>query len=167
MTSKELKQLISKAVADRLSKPWNADPNSIAQLIGGTITHIEGDLGSRQLIFTLANGDRYRMYDYESGSGNDVSVYLEDIAGDLKDLLGTPVLSAYETIDKIRASKNPDDESYTWAFYRILTRKGLVVLRWYGASNGYYSEIVSFSKMSAADTPDPLDTSWYGRNGIK
>jgi len=38
---------------------------------------------------------------------------------------------------------NEYEESYTWTFYRFRTRKGSVTVRWYGSSNGYYSEDVS------------------------
>ena len=82
------------------------------------------------------------------------SVELEDVVGDLEDIIGTPVLMAEERVSE---NKNPDDmlvkdlpeyqDSFTWTFYEIATVKGSVTLRWYGESNGYYSESVEFFKI--------------------
>jgi len=44
-----------------------------------------------------------------------------------------------------RASEN--DESFTWTFYKIATINGSVTIRWYGRSNGYYSERVDFEQI--------------------
>ena len=74
------------------------------------------------------------------------SVYLEDICGDLDDLIGNPILE----LVSVSSSKEPKDlkskggESEKWTFYKISTIKGSVTIRWYGTSNGYYSEEVSF-----------------------
>lgn len=40
------------------------------------------------------------------------------------------------------------EESYTWTFYNVKTNKGYDTIRWYGSSNGYYSERVDFADVS-------------------
>lgn len=70
-------------------------------------------------------------------------VDLYDTVGDLEDLIGNPILMAEETTDETNPPPNRGDDSFTWTFYRFATIKGHVLLRWYGESNGYYSESVS------------------------
>jgi len=69
------------------------------------------------------------------------SVYIEDVCGDINDLVGEPLTEA----EQVSGYTGPDtgEESYTWTFYRFATRRGAVTVRWYGSSNGYYSESVS------------------------
>ncbi|MEN6292596.1 MAG: hypothetical protein ABFD07_11355, partial [Methanobacterium sp.] len=76
-----------------------------------------------------------------------------DIAGDLNDLVGVPLLMAEEVTNE--QNVNPDgviapeyQESFTWTFYKLATIKGSVTLSWYGESNGYYNELVSFKTQS-------------------
>jgi len=78
------------------------------------------------------------------------SVYIDDVNGDLSDLVGSPITMAEEETSR----KNPEgveppeyQESFTWTFYKFATVKGYVTIRWYGESNGYYSESVDIRKI--------------------
>lgn len=64
------------------------------------------------------------------------SVYLEDVAGDLQDLVGTPILLSEESYEH----GEEGHESATWSFYKLATVKGHVTIRFFGSSNGYYGE---------------------------
>jgi len=67
-------------------------------------------------------------------------VFVEDVNGDWKDLLDTPLLVVEERSEvDFNAS-----ESGTFTFYTFRSVKGSVDVRWYGSSNGYYSEAVNF-----------------------
>lgn len=76
------------------------------------------------------------------------SVYVDDITGDLNDLVGKPldiveVARHEDTMPQGMDLKKPK-ESFTWTFYKFATIKGWVDVRWLGESNGYYSESVDF-----------------------
>jgi hypothetical protein len=111
----------------------------LSDLIGKTFTKIE-NLGDR-LIFHTDSGIKYEMY-HEQDCCEQVS--LEDIAGDLDDLIGVPIVRAEESCKEDPAG--PDSCSM-WTFYLFATSKGYVTLRWYGHSNGYYGVGVSLKRM--------------------
>jgi hypothetical protein len=74
-------------------------------------------------------------------------VSIIDVVGDLDDLVGVTLFMAEEVIyeghnpEGVEIPENYQD-SWTWTFYKFGTMKGYVTIRWYGASNGYYSERV-------------------------
>ena len=72
------------------------------------------------------------------------SVFIEDLCGDLEDLVGSPLLLAEEVINEDTC----EDEEQCWTFYKLSTIKGSVTIRWYGSSNGYYSVSVNFERIS-------------------
>lgn len=98
-----------------------------------------------ELIFTTNSGDVYKLYHRQDCCEN---VYIDDIDGDLEDLLHTPLLQAEEVVSYDLKAKNEElDPSYTWTFYKLATKNGYVTIKWYGVSNGYYSESVDFGRM--------------------
>jgi hypothetical protein len=72
-------------------------------------------------------------------------VDIDDICGDINCLLNTPITMAEESGESGRDENHWD--SYTWTFYKLATVKGYVTIRWYGTSNGYYSESVDFVRI--------------------
>lgn len=114
-------------------------------LVGKTLSKIErkyiSDDAKDKLYFTTIVGETYLM---EHQQDCCEQVYLDEIIGDLDDLLHSQIMYAEEVSNQVDGRKNESDESYTWTFYKISTIKGSVTLRWYGSSNGYYSERVNF-----------------------
>ena len=111
-------------------------------LEGKTLSGISGEVGDGEVVFVTTDGERYRMYHEQDCCEN---VSLEDIVGDLQDLVGSEILVAEEVNGEGPADFEAS-KSHTWTFYKFATRKGYVDLRWLGTSNGYYSESVSFVK---------------------
>lgn len=115
-----------------------------SDFVGHTIAKIERF--DAELIFTLSSGEKYKLYHEQDCCE---SVYLEDVIGDFSDLIGMPVLKAEEVSSEENPEGVPAPEyqgSFTWTFYHMATFKGVVSLRWYGGSNGYYSESVDLAK---------------------
>lgn len=96
--------------------------------------------GSDEALFVTESGKRYRMYHDQDCCEN---VEIEDVCGDIKDLIGSEILLAEEVTSNDNP-KDKNDDSFTWTFYKLSTIKGSLTIRWYGVSNGYYSETVSF-----------------------
>lgn len=142
--------------------------NSFSELEGVMLSAVEVAENDDEIRFHCKDGRVFRMY-HEQNCCEDVSI--EEIHGELQDLIGNPILFAeerngggYEGYGIGLVSEDDADdqgaswrdvapsgwspgeytESFTWTFYRIGTIKGTVTIRWYGSSNGYYSEGVDF-----------------------
>lgn len=111
-----------------------------ADLLGKTF--ISAERGNYEhgdaLIFKTADGRTFVQYHTQDCCE---SVWLEDVNGDLSDLVGTPILRADESSD-CKEGVGYEDGG-TWSFYKLATIKGYVDIRWFGTSNGYYSETVN------------------------
>ena len=120
----------------------------LKELIGKTLTKVEKIYGDG-IIFTCEDGNKYKMY-HAQDCCEDVNI--EDIVGDLQDLVGSPILKSEEisnyepsSDEDIKATKEAEEcGSCTWTYYSFATIKGYVDIRWFGVSNGFYSESVDF-----------------------
>lgn len=109
------------------------DMNGLAFI---NVKAIKVGTGNDELIFTCSDGRKFIFYHVQDCCE---FVTINDIIGDLDDLCNSPIVRAEE-----RSNSNTDnkDESYTWTFYEFATIKGSVTVRWYGSSNGCYSESI-------------------------
>ncbi len=143
--------------------------NNVLVITDDKSLHCVSDVTSEQ----LRNGIALLFY---RGDGNVVEfchqqdccedVYLEDIDGDIDDIIGEKILSAEERTEERTDNYGYYSERIQWTFYHIRTAKGCVVIRWYGSSNGYYSENVDIDVVPLKDSllrkPERL-ASRYGR----
>lgn len=93
----------------------------------------EQDVNPNTILFYAPDGECFVLYHVQDCCEN---VEISDICGDLTDLQNNPILRAEARSQKGDANA----ESYTWTFFEFATVKGSVTIRFFGESNGYYSE---------------------------
>ena len=115
-------------------------------LVGKTVRNITGlDVGSESVVFVCTDDTKYEMtYHHDCCA----SCSILDIVGDVADLIGRPILKAEAHSNSDAPPEDGVDyDSYTWTFYSLRTDKGAVDIRWFGESNGYYSERATFEEI--------------------
>lgn len=121
---------------------------TISELLGKTLYTCEGKVGDKEIRFKTTEGVEYVLY-HEQDCCEDVEIV--DICGELSDLVDSPIIQAEESSNSEEHPPGVEppfiDDTFTWTFYRLATAKGQVVIRWYGSSNGYYSESVDFARI--------------------
>jgi hypothetical protein len=122
-------------------------------LVGQVLSKITVAANKTEIIFETEDGKIYQMYHSQDCCE---SVELDDVCGDLQKLVGKMVDVAEEVSSKEIPFAKDDDNSYTWTFYKIRAGWEYVTIRWYGSSNGYYSEDVDFVWMNKDE--------WEGKN---
>lgn len=115
---------------------------------GLTLSHISINDDKNEMDFTTLEGRKFRLY-HERDCCECVGI--EEIHGDLTDLLNNPLLECEEIsnegLNVLMGLDDCPDVSCTWTFYKLGTIKGCVTIRWLGTSNGYYSESVEFKEL--------------------
>ena len=113
------------------------------QLIGTVFSRVERCNNDDDTINFYIGDDSEPKYKLKHEQDCCEHVYIESITGNLSDLVGQPITMA-EIVWKDGESKKDEygysDESSTWTFIKFATIKGYVDIRFYGSSNGYYSE---------------------------
>ena len=105
------------------------------ELLGLTMASIVVNTVKDEILFTTVEGRKFKQYHCQDCC-EDVSV--EDVCGDLKELLGLPLVVAEER----SSGGDTNYGDFEWTFYVLATLKGHVTIRWYSSSNGYYSTYV-------------------------
>jgi hypothetical protein len=117
------------------------------EMLNHTMVRVEGEAGANAFQLQSSDGTVFTFYHQQDCCE---SVYIEDVIGDIKDLVGEPILLA-EQVDvggwyaENPCEPEPNHEEYgqavdsTW--YRFATIKGYVTVRWVGIST-YYSTAV-------------------------
>lgn len=125
------------------------DGKTLKECLQSGIERIEGYFKeSEKLVFWCKNGRKVVFYHEQNCCE---CVWLE--AGD-GILNGVDIFTDCEwCVLDIETQTNEDknaipldkyDDSFTWSFYKFKTNKGYDTIRWYGTSNGYYSEEVDY-----------------------
>ena len=115
----------------------------IDSLIGQTIRHIGFDQWSLQFV---TDEFSYLLKHNQECCEN---VYIEDITGDMSDLIDQIIMKAECREDS--GWKAEVREQHTYTFYHLATVKGYVDIRFNGISNGNYSTSVDIIRKTISD----------------
>lgn len=125
-----------------MSDDYNAE---LSEIVGKTMRAVTQN-GRNSIDFESVDGERWQMsHEQDCCESCDI----EDVCGDLADLVGSPIVMAEASTnqDSPKVTDGHVPDSWTWTFYKLATAKGYVTVRWYGESNGYYSETASFRRL--------------------
>lgn len=128
---------------------YNEQYPDISVLVGKTLTECYQTTGGRwsggdEIHFVADDGSKYKLYHSQNCCE---SVSIEDLNGELSDLVGSRILVSEEVSNNdpaFTSSTEYGDDCEQWTFYKFATLKGYVDIRWYGTSNGYYGTGVDF-----------------------
>lgn len=96
---------------------------------------------------TFSDGTSCKWHHWQSCCED---VHIDDINGDFNALIGNPLLVA-----ECRTSEECGEwDHITWTFYTFRGIGGSVDVKWFGSSNGYYSEEVDFEFCNNDETND-------------
>ena len=122
-----------------------------SELVGKIPCDINVNKDSTELTMEFMDGSKY-VFRHEQDCCEQVNI--NDVNGDWNDLIGQSLTLADERTHSGEGEEEGElyknsveeeyylSESWTWTFYAFASVKGYVDVRWFGSSNGYYSEAV-------------------------
>ena len=128
---------------------YNCDLEEVNEALKSGIVKVEGyNKESEKLLLYCKNKKVVEFYHEQDCCEN---VWLEDGDGlaSAFDIFTDCDWCKLEVVERCNGDEgvlplDKYDDSYTWTFYKFTTNKGYDTIRWYGTSNGYYSESVDF-----------------------
>ncbi|ULH28705.1 hypothetical protein FH581_021890 [Leptospira weilii] len=127
----------------KIPPPLEAEFSELLRRTLIQIKVIRNENNGDRIDFHCSDGAVYTMFHYTE---SEEQVTIDDISGDLDVLIGSPITFVSISSSIEQGPKKTNDESFTWTFYKLATINGFVDFRWYGESNGYYSESVDFQQ---------------------
>ena len=132
----------------RIYNNWNYAA-AVSDIVGKRVLAVNGlRKGSEAVDFLLSDGSVFEMAYHPDCYA---SCYILELDCAPEDFVDQVVLSAEVVSNSGAESPPPPGEyapdSYTWTFVKFSTSKGHFTVRWYGESNGYYSETPSFTRL--------------------
>lgn len=104
---------------------------SISEMAGKTLTKI--DVIDNEIIkFIGADGSEFIMLHVQ-----DVALsYVDDIIGDMNDLIGSPIAIAHKSSGRSGVTENEFliNDEYLWTLFHLATDEGWVTFRWFATS---------------------------------
>lgn len=129
--------------------------STFSELLGKELTDIIVSEDKDTMIFKCTDNTVYILYHEQSCCE---AVCIEDICGDLDNLIGSPITMAEIVCNHEdgRSFIGNGNDCFTWSFYKLATVKGYVTIRWWGESNGCYSEDVDFVQDISGDSIESI-----------
>ena len=115
------------------------------ELVGEVLTHIDVDDANNVIMLVTASGKEFRVCHHQDCCER---VRIVDTLGNWKELIGKQIIGM--DIHAGNAETDPDGEpveSGTDTEITFRTDEHTVISRWFGESNGYYSESVDFDRI--------------------
>lgn len=133
--------------------------NSLNDLFGRKIESVEGCYkGSNFMKIKFTDGISVVF----QPSNLCANVEIDDVNGDPQGMVGHLIKKVEVVSNKQFSAKDEYTKNYLWTFYKFATLDGYIDIRWYGTSNGWYSEEVLWTIL---DENDEMITCGTKQNG--